>query len=835
MSVVGVTTAKGVNIVSITPQSNSGNSPGVVITLTPTVGNWVICVIASSNRLFKSPGWKFRTNPDQSSQFLAIVSRRWTSQDAATQVIAGTSNGLISNSIICYELAGANLGDPIDTIAFGVTNSIPIVTLGNVPSQPGILPIVAFASLANASSPSSIVSPFSYDATQSNNYFGLSSYIATAHSARSGNTAIQDSGSFTPGSGVTGPYYTATIFIKSSMPGNISNITNSESQTRLAILQVFRGGNWITIPFESMKGTVGKGKAGSLEIAIPEIKTDPKRAQLFEGEKVRMFRGVIGAPMVRSFTGYVDSREPTDSIAGISRKVVCTDVIKELNDAILLNGLIYDNLTPTQAAVDLLNRTIASGQYVPTDDLGNLLTDTTNATNPNGNLICYFPDLYNDDGSLFFLPSGTIASFTNPNNKNPHFDIPIASAGYNYVTFAFPQNHLIASTTNIFGFTQVSTSQSFPPSPGTYILDAYNGFAYFNVADGSRTASFTASYYSSPLFGFDPGAKVGDVLAQLFDQAGNKYKVDGTGKIISQFVDLVTAPKRILNKGSYITSGVEINRDRRNVIICEGWDGNCGGLLISKCILTDDINNPPPYGLGKRAYVVIRDQAWKTQYAVNNASYYAALQIGKRGKIVSISMMDDPTIMVDDVLAFESTFPEISSQDYFVTEQVQYDLSVGNGSVKSSQNVSGTLLSARGTIYLGPASATAVNGALDYSKDIRPIFSCSLQDHISHNQIGGSYFSTFSIVRGLDLVYQVGVFPIKESIDVYGSDGSHIVMENNIPVFGNQVRSLPLPIAGNPAARIPALIPGVLYVFKFYARDTNGNIGIFRDSAMAVA
>lgn len=612
------------------------------------------------------------------------------------------------------------------------------------------------------------------------------------------------------------------------MPLNtVQQLIQGDQQTRLALLQVYRAGNWVEIPFESIKGTVGKGKAGKLDIAIPESKDDKYRAQIFEGERVRLYRGVLGAPLVRCFTGYCDMREPTDSPMGISRKITATDNFKELSDSILLSGALYDGVTPAVAATDIIRRCIDTQQFRPQDDAGNYLTDLSNPNTPNGNPVCYFPDLHNDDGSLFVLPQGLIASYTTAQTPNPTFELAAASAGYNYVAFEFPKRYMIASTTTIPGFTQATLSQTFPPARGTYVLDAYNGLAYFNSLDGSRTASFSASYYDSPYFNYDPGQSCGDIISKLFDNAGNRWKVDGFGKIISQFVDTVTAPKRILNRNQYLDNGIEINRDRRNVIVCLGWDGNCGGLLVSKCVLKDDITSPPPFGLGKRAYVIIQGKEWKTQYAVNVAAYYAALQIGRRGKIASITLLDDPTIQLDDAIAYESTVPEVGTGDFFYVEQTTFELSVTNGAVKATNNLSGTLLPGRGTIYLGPASAVNKYGALDYTSDVTPIVAIALRDHISQVQVGGTYYATFSISRGLDLTYQVMNVPIIESIDVYGSDGSHHVYENNIPRNANTQYSLPLPITD--------LTPGLLYVFKFWTKDAQGNIGIYRDFATALA
>lgn len=93
--------------------------------------------------------------------------------------------------------------------------------------------------------------------------------------------------------------------------------------------------------------------------------------------------------------------------------------------------------------------------------------------------------------------------------------------------------------------------------------------------------------------------------------------------------------------------------------------------------------------------------------------------------------------------------------------------------------------------------------------------------------VGGSYFSTFSISGGWLLSYTIGSLAGTESVDIYGSDGSHIVGDQNVARAANQTLTLVLPTS--------SLKPGVMYVVRLWFKDSNGNIGVYRDFITAMA
>lgn len=596
-------------------------------------------------------------------------------------------------------------------------------------------------------------------------------------------------------------------------------LLESDNQTRFVQVQVFRNGNWITVPISTAKAQLALSKAGKVDLVIPEDSADAARSQLYEGEKIRMYRGVLGATPQRCWTGFVDTREPTrDGAQGITRAVSVTDYIKELTDAIMLDGAVYDNWAPNDACIDVINRAIKTQQFQPFDDNGNVISSTASYTSVNGNPLVYFPPLYNDDGSQFILPSGTLGSFTGnaATNNFATLTVPTASGMGNniYSAFELPNRYIIASTLSMPGWTQVSMT-AFPPQPGHFILDPYNGIFYFNAADASRTASFTATYFQSPLFDFPSGTKMGDVISQILDKSGFQWRVDGSGKIYSQYIDTTVAPKKIFNPSQYVSKGVQINRDRRNVIVCLGWDGNCGGLLAAKAINVDDINNAPPLGLGKRAYLVVQDQTWNTQYAVSKAVYYAVQQVSRRGKVTALTILDDPSLNLQDVIAFESGLPEVGPGDFFYIEGINWSYQADAQNSNALAQITGTLLAGRGTIYLGPITGVTSYGSLDYTQDVEPIYNCAL------SPAGGTYSAQFSIAGGLNLTYTIGTFGITEWIDIYGSDGSHIVAEANVQRAGDQMLSLPMPVS--------QMTAGVMYVIRLWVIDSNGNIAVYRD------
>lgn len=598
----------------------------------------------------------------------------------------------------------------------------------------------------------------------------------------------------------------------------LHDLISADTQERFYSVQVFRSGNWIEIPVDAINASSQINRAGKMTLTITDDHDDQVRSQLYEGEKIRAFRGVTGAAPIRCWTGFVDTRQPNDVNTGLKRQIDVTDYIQELNTAIMLDGVVYDNLSPTIACIDAINRAIATQQWTPFDDNGNTITSTAGydvGTCP----IVYFPPLYNDDGSAFILPSGTLGSFTGTPATSGYatFTIPISSGtatpGLSYSAFELPNRYIIASTMVIPGFTLVSQT-SFPPAVGQAILDAYNGILYFNSAQASTTCSFTATYFNSPLFDFPSGTTVADVITAVMDKTGCRWRVSGSGQLQYTSVDAIVAPSRFFNKDNYVSNGIQITRERRNVVVCLGWDGNCGGLLAAKAVNIDDINNAPPVGLGKRAYLIVQDQTWSTQYAVSKAVYYAVQQLSRRGKISTLTIMDDPNIMLDSVLCFESSVPEVGPGDLFYVTSIQWTASGDGSSTQSLMTLSGTLLPGQGTIYLGPISGVTATGGLDYTFDVKPTYSFVL------SPAGGQYTSSFSITSGLSLTFTVGTRDIKEWIDIYGSDGSHIFAEVAVHRTADTMYTLPMPVG--------SMTAGVMYVIRHWAKDSVGNIGVFR-------
>lgn len=601
---------------------------------------------------------------------------------------------------------------------------------------------------------------------------------------------------------------------------SIRDLIQADSQKRFIVVQVRRNGSWINVPCDAISATIGKGKAGQVTLTISNDDTDAARSQLYDGERVRIFRGVVGAAPVRCWTGWVDTRHPIDTL-GTQRQIAVTDAIKEITDAIVINGTVYDGMDPMLACANIIQQAISTGQFVPKDDNDNAYSSTASSSSPTGNSVCYFPTLINDDGSTFTLPQGTIGSFTNGNGGIASFSVPTAS-GMAYSTFELPERYIIASTLAMTGWTIASTAQTFPPLASTCVVDYYNGVIYFNSADAGKNVTITGSFYSSPLYDAPPGTKIGDVVSQIMDASGCRWGVDGNGKFYSTVIDAVHAPTRIFNKGQYVSNEVEINRDRRNVIVCLGWDGNCGQIVAAKAVNTNDINNAPPKGLGKRTYLVVQNRSWQTQYAVNRAAYYAAQQVGRRGKVATLTILDDPTIAtLEQVFCFEGVLPEINAGDFFYAEDITWNYTNSNGNFDASMNLSGTLLPAQGLVYLGPISGTTSYGSLDYTNDVQ----CITNPHL--NPTGGAYNATFSIAGGWSLTYTIGSLNGTESVDIYGSDGSHIVGDANFARAANQTLTVTLPTAG--------LNAGVMYVVRLYFKDSNGNVGIYRDFLTARA
>jgi hypothetical protein len=599
----------------------------------------------------------------------------------------------------------------------------------------------------------------------------------------------------------------------------ISALAATPFQIQLLQAQVYRAGVWQNMPIQNATGTFQKGAAGNIAFTMSLDNTDPNTI-LFEGERVRMYGGIYGAPMQRRFTGFVDSVQTVDSVQGTVRSVTASDHIKELNDAILLEPRIYDGIEPNVAVADAINQAITSGQLKLYDDNGNALLNVNAYDVPNGNNILDAPRIFNDDLSTYLLPQGVLASTMTIQNASASIFIPPASGTNTFIELQLPFGFIVASTMSA-NFTLSTNANTLPPPSRSYYLDSYNGIAYFNNADASALFQFACYYYSTPLFGFQLGSKVGDVIAGIMDKTGQHLNVDPYGKFHVVSAQQPRVPKRILGKDQYIQNGIQTNRDRRNVIVCEGWDGNCGGVIAAKAVLLEDTILAPPHGLGKRAYLIVQDPAWKTQYAVNKAAYYAAQQIGRRGKVMQLTIIDDVTLQLDDTLGFLGTIPEISNGDFFVIENLSWQAGVFNNKQIAQSTISGTLLPGRSTIYIGPSPATTGSGNLDYTVDTQPIFNCFL------NPNGGNTSSSFSIFNGgLHLVYTVGPYNIVEQIDIWGSDGSHTVAESGITRTASQILNLPLPSN--------AFRAGVFYVIQLWTVDQHGNVGAYRDCIYAL-
>lgn len=613
-----------------------------------------------------------------------------------------------------------------------------------------------------------------------------------------------------------GSSYFGASYFGPAIPSAVVPLTTTGAQTRTFELQVYRNGNWVDVPVQSAQGQINKNQAGQLSLVIPNNDSDSYRSRLYEGEKVRAYRGIIGQPSVRTWTGFVDAPTVTDS-GGVSRTPVVTDYIKELNDSILLTGVVYDTVRPNQAAADVIQQAINTGQLVLTDDVGNPISTTASFSSPTGNNLCYFPDYVNPDGSFLTLASGQLGSFTSGNNQIASFSVPAPASGAAYAAFELPQRYLIASTVVMYGLTIAGSASALPPASGQVILDYYNGIFYFNPADASTTASFSAFYYNAPLWAYAPGAACADVISAIFDGNGARWSVDANGKFYASYIDTTRAPSKVLGRSQYEQLEVQSNRDRRNVIICEGWDGNCGQLFTAKCINWDDINNPPPKGLGKRAYMIIQDPTWQTRASINNAVYYAAQQVGRRGKVIAATIVDDPSIGLENVLCFSGAKADVTEGDFFYTEGIQWQYTLDKGGAfKAIQNVTGTSLPGQGTFYIGPASAVTGSGSFDFTNDIKPMSNGAL------SPAGGLFSSTFSIAVGLDLNY-TALENGFEAIDIYGSDGSHLGPYQTTRTIGPVSVILPA----------SSMTAGVWYVVKLRFEDALGNIGIYRDFIQA--
>ena len=598
----------------------------------------------------------------------------------------------------------------------------------------------------------------------------------------------------------------------------ISSLNSEPYQIQVLLAQVWRQGFWVSLPILNVQGALQIGSASTITLNMTPGDNDPD-AILYEGERIRIYRGILGSPLQRCFTGFVDACTATNSVAGTVRSVVVSDHFKELKDAKLLQPRVYDNVEPNLAVADCINQALTTGQLKLFDDAGNALVSDAFYDQANGNSILDAPQIFNDDGSVYSLPQGKLNSTMTVQNASASIQIPPASGSLNYIVVDTGIPYMIASTMSA-NFVLNTNAANFPPASGQYFLDPYNGLAYFNRAAASTYFRFATFHYDAPLFGFQLGSSIGDVVQSIMDKTGQHLIIDNYGKFHVIPNSRPHVPTRILGKDQYIQNAIQTNRDRSNVIICEGWDGNCGTIIASKAILLQDTLAAPPAGLGKRSYLIVQDPTWTTQYAANKAAYYAAKQVGRRGKVMSLTILDDVSIAVNDTIAFIGTFPEVSTKDFFIVEQVSWQLGIVNNKQVSQSVVSGTLIPAQNTVYLGPASAVTGAGNVDYSVDVQPIFNCNL------SPAGGTTASSFSITSGLDLQFTVASQNVQESIDIYGSDGSHYIAENNVPRAGGARYSLPLPSG--------AFTAGVFYVIELWTLDQYGNVGAYRDCITAL-
>jgi len=622
-------------------------------------------------------------------------------------------------------------------------------------------------------------------------------------------------------------------------PPSTININEKLSQTSSFVMQVFRSGNWVDIPVRSAYGRIDKAKAGQMTVVLNDDQNDKYRSHLYEGEKIRAYKGVAGQPTVRAWTGFVDAPTITDE-GEISRSVIVTDNMQELNTSVLLDGHIFDNLDPMFVCASVVQNAIDTKQYVPTDDSGNLLTDAiTGFSTSAGNPLCYFPELFNQDGSPFVLASGQLGSYTSGQFAYASLMVPVASVGQNYLTYTLPNQYLIPSATLMIGSTMtLATSNVIPPASGQYVADYYNGVLYFNNANGGNTLYLSATYYQSPLWAFAPGTTSFDILSAIMDKSGCRWGVDTSGKFWSKFIDSTTAIKRVFNRGEYMNLAIQLNRDRRNVIVVEGWNPLQNQLIIALAVNYTDINSAPPVGLGKRQYMIIQDQSWKTQDAVNQAAYYASQQVGRRGKIKSVKIIDDPNINVEDCIGFTPAFQEVTPGDLFYVDSIEwhYEIPKGGGATINA-TLSGGSLPGQGLTFINALTANSLYGSTmtnstvqGYAfQDVQPVASCSLTPP------GGNYYSSFSIASGLTINYSLNIsqnslvtpdghggFILthgRVKLEVYGSDGTYQLFTGLPNASGANTYSIPM----------GAFSPNVFYTLKMTNNDVWTDISIYRD------
>ena len=174
----------------------------------------------------------------------------------------------------------------------------------------------------------------------------------------------------------------------------VSALAATPFQIQLVLAQVYREFQWRNLPIQNATGTFQKWSAGTVAFTMSLDAADPQTI-LYEGERVRMYGGIYGAPMERRFTGFVDSIQTVDSVQGTVRTVPASDHLQELKSAILLEPRVYDGMEPNVAVADAINQAIQTGQLKLYDDNGNALLSVNSYDLPNGNQILDAPRIFN--------------------------------------------------------------------------------------------------------------------------------------------------------------------------------------------------------------------------------------------------------------------------------------------------------------------------------------------------------------------------------------------------------------------------------------------------------
>src|SRR6266567_7151669 len=369
------------------------------------------------------PGGTFNCS---SNFYTFVIWKIWEDSDTVGEIaFISTANYSI------FEITGYDPMNPIQQVLCSITAPVysPVTTVPITPDSIGMLPIFCVANENNAAAPSGptnwtgatlvgysyAVFPDDTPSIFSTAIGSITTDTITPISAIATLDSNNQSGSnpscqfesvvilIGPGSGgAQTPSGPDPINPQNGFPvGALVNM--KKAQTSSFLLQVFRNGNWIDIPVRSATGSIKKASAGQMTAVINDNLGDLQRSHLYEGEKIRAYKGTLGSGSVRVWTGFVDAPTVTDN-GLISRSVVMTDNVQELNTAILLDGHVFDNIDPMYVAASCIQHAIDTSQYIPTDDSGNPLTGATASfSNPSGNALCYFPDLHNLDGSFFTM------------------------------------------------------------------------------------------------------------------------------------------------------------------------------------------------------------------------------------------------------------------------------------------------------------------------------------------------------------------------------------------------------------------------------------------------